>query len=618
MSGTRCKKRKRLSDKPTLVGTSALIVVTLIALLGVLQGGFGNLVTCLCGVIVCIVGGIGALRSKRRNDRILLLPLLFFALACCYMASAIANGLTLTTLSETGVWFGVAGMALLAGGQTLDQRTRTISLIAWAGLASSVLGTFVFLGILPFPGGMNDGRLQFFFQYANTAGIWFAAASALCFLSSSERLRSFASLPLAALLLTQSGGAILVFLIGFAVAAVCWCRANRYTRLTLSVCQALLALIIFAGLNLEHGLLGLALVAAAIGFSFAIPQLEKLLTGIRRQRPAAASVLAIAVIAAVATLALFPDRVHAAAASLIERLYHIADGIAMYASSPLLGVGPDNWQYLYPYIQTAQYHTTVVHSSYVQVALDSGAVGFVLLACAIAIGVKHLLRPGRTNSDVAASAAALLVAAHALIDFDLQFGAIAFFLAFLLSAPQGPSVPSKSLWLGLACLVLGAPACSAGALAEASKIGLSLANATGDYREAQGMFEQNPFAQSDVAAQTEYLAASYSLGDSSQIEAFLERFGVSSDRQAMYVAASLYESGETQRAGEVLIEQLEVQPYNDEFFRSVKTMIEIYGLDDALKDRYNAAVANASGLAASSSNWLPEQEVLDTYAYERR
>lgn len=586
-----------------------------IAGLVVAQGGFYNLPTSLFGIIVCIIAGATSLQRKHRNGSVSWVPLLFFLLACAYLVSAASNGLTLTTLSETGTWFGVAGMALLAGSQSFDQRERTIALLAWIGVASAVLGALVFLGVVPFPGGMKDNRLQFFFQYANAAGIWFAAIAALCILSLNHKLRSLAPLPLVALLLTQSGGAILVSLLAFAIGAICWCRKRQYARLMLAVSQVVLAMAVFACLCLVQGPLGLLILVVAVGLSLAFVPIEKRFASYRHQKAVALSVFGIAFAVAAATLAFFPDRIYAASTSFIERMYHIADGIAMWAGNPLLGVGPDNWQYLYPYSQTAQYHTSVVHSSYVQVALDSGFIGLALLLSAMAIGVKGLVGSGKSSSNISAVVAALMIAVHSLIDFDLQFGAIAFFLAFLLSTPRGSALPLKNLWLGLACLTLGTSVCLVGVLAETSKAGLSLANAMNNYQKAQELFEGNSFARDDVFSQTEYLVASYGLEDYERVEAFLNRFGVSSDQQAIYIAASLYESGKSERADEILIVQMETQPHNDEFFRNVRTMVDTYGLNDAFKDRYNAAVSNANGLAAAGSKWLPTQEILDTYIY---
>lgn len=579
----------------------------------VIQGGFSNFVTCLFGVVVCAVAGLGALRRKRRKDRVLLVPVLFFGVACCCLLGALANGLTLTTLSETGAWFGVAGMAALAGSQAPEQRERTVTLLSWTGIASAVLGMFVFFGILPFPGGMNDGRLQFFFQYANAAGIWFAAIAALCLLSSNGWLRAFATMPLLALLLTQSGGAILVSLAACFVGAVRWCRTRQFARLMLSTCQAIAALAMFVCAQLMQGAIGLVLLAAAIGFCFAFRLADKRFPDFRHQKPAALVSIGITALASAVTLAFFPNRVWTAVASLIERLYHIADGVALWTGSPLLGIGPDNWQYLYPYSQTAQYHTTVVHSSYVQAALDSGLVGLAALICAIAIGVIALLRADRRGSGTAAAAAAVLIAVHSLIDFDLQFGAIAFFLAFLLSTSQGPTLPAKNLWAGLALAVLGTSACFVGTLAEVSKTGFSLANATGDYSQVLELFDGSPLAKGDVSAQTQYVVALYGAGDRERIGTFLEEQGASTDEQAIYLAAALYESGEDEKAGELLIEQMELQPYNDEFYRNVKSLIDMYGLSENLKIRYNAAVANANRLVAESSKPLSTQETLDTY-----
>lgn len=616
-----CFRKKAIFDAHSLVsrdtqpGVAGFFLVASICLLLFAQGGFYNLATSLFGIAICLAGGVLSFRHSLRGRPALLTSLPFLLLACAYLASACMSGPTLTVLSETGVWFGVAGIALLAGIQTESSRNVTVSWLSWTGIATSIFGVLIYTELVLFPGGMNDGRLQFTFQYANAAGIWFAAVAALCALSPSGRLRSLAPLPIAALLLTQSGGAILVSALALVVGVLCWCKTRQYDRLFAVMCQVVAALLLFCFLYFLRGATGALLFAASGAALFALGPIERRIEGNRHTKSLSLVLLGIAATAAAALLLLFPERLGAAAAGFVERLYHIADGIALWTDSPLLGVGPDNWQFLYPYAQTAQYHTTVVHGSYVQIALDSGMIGLGLLVAAIAIGTRNLLGSGRSDSDVAAAVAVLLVAVHSLIDFDLQFGAIAFLAAFLLSTPRGPRVPVKGIWLGLACLIVGVSSCFVGVLADASKASLSLANATGDYGKTQELFEGNALAQKDVFAQTEYLAALYAMEDYDAIEGYCGAHGVASDEQAVYASVSLYELGDARRAGEVLIEQMEAQPYNDEFYKNAKTIIDAYGLEADLKDRYNAAVANANGLAASSSRWLPAQEILNTYVH---
>ena len=64
---------------------------------------------------------------------------------------------------------------------------------------------------------VSSGRLMFTFQYANTAGLFYAVTATILLCSSSRRRRVLAAAPIVALLLTQSIGVIGVFLVGLAV-----------------------------------------------------------------------------------------------------------------------------------------------------------------------------------------------------------------------------------------------------------------------------------------------------------------------------------------------------------------------------------------------------------------
>ena len=50
----------------------------------------------------------------------------------------------------------------------------------------------------------------------------------------------------------------------------------------------------------------------------------------------------------------------------------MGDAAAVVAANPALGIGPDVWRFLYPYVQSAQYTATSVHCGYLQIALDAG------------------------------------------------------------------------------------------------------------------------------------------------------------------------------------------------------------------------------------------------------
>lgn len=605
---------------------TSIVIVVAVALLVLLQGGYFSLSTCAVGVIVSLAAGISALRKARRSQSIPIAPLLFVGVALSYFASTLVHGATLTTLAETGAWAATAGMALLAVVQNAQQRAKTLRLITWFGVITSVAGVLVCARLLPVYGGMVEDRLQLTFQYANAAAIWYGACLFLCLLSPDAWLRAAACLPALALLLTQSGGALLVFVIVAIVLGIGWARAGEWGTLLLSLAHGAFAAALFA-LALVLGKVmqpatALVLLPAAFGCRAFHAHEQDI-----QSRPDTARICRVLVAALVifvlVACAVLHDRVGDAFATLVERFYHMRDGVALWLTSPLLGIGPNCWQFRYQDIQSAQYYTTVVHSSYVQALVDAGLLGLGFLLAACAAGAKALAADPSADEGwgQAEFVAVVLVLGHSLIDFDLQFGSIALLVAFLLCGPAGeapvsqkpawPNGLAKGLAAGLASLLVCVPLCAVGFLCDASSTALTAANTTGDHEAFERMYLGSTLTQADPAATSEYLAVLYAEGRYSEVVTEYARLATPSDGDAIYDILSNYALGDSLTAGEVLVQKMERQPYNREFFRSARTIIDTYGLNSSLVARYNAAVDRANALALEASKLLPEQEYVD-------
>lgn len=605
---------------------TCIVIVVAIALLVLLQGGYFSISTCAVGAVVSLAAGISALRKAHRGQPIQIVPLLLVGLALSYLASALVHGVILTTLAETGTWAATAGVAFLAAIQNDQQRAKTLRLIVWFGVITSVAGVLVCARLLPVYGGMVEDRLQLTFQYANAAAIWYGACLFLCLLSPDAWLRSVTCLPALALLLTQSGGALLVFVTVAIVLGIGWARAGEWGTLLLSLAHGAFAAALFA-LALVLGKVmqpatALVLLPAAFGCRAIHDHEQDIQT-----RPDAARIcrllVAALVIFVLIACAVLHDRVGDAFATLVERFYHMRDGVVLWLTSPLLGIGPNCWQFRYQDIQSAQYYTTVVHSSYVQALVDAGLLGLGFLLAACLAGTKALAADSSADEGwgEAEFVATVLVLGHSLIDFDLQFGSIALLVAFLLCGPAGEALasqklprcsgPAKGLAAGLASLLVCVPLCVVGFLCDASLTALTAANTTGDNEAFERMYLGSTLAQADPAATSEYLAVLYAQGRYSEVVTVYARLATSSDGDAIYDILSNYALGNSVTAGEVLVQKLERQPYNREFFRSARAIIDTYGLDSSLVVRYNAAVDRANVLALEASKLLPEQEHLD-------
>lgn len=620
----------RQSGKRQRNAAGAFLVFA-IAVLVLLQGGFVNAPTCCLGAAAWVVAAASSLRKSQRGRKVSVVALLFLTFAGVYVMSAVANGLTLTTLSEAGAWFGIAGASFLASCQDEQERGLTLKWLTWLGIASAALGMLVYVQLLPLEGMMNANRLQFFFQYANAAGAWYAVFALLCLASSDKKVRSCAALPLASLLLTQSMGAVVAFLAACAILGVRLWRAGRQEHLLVALVQVVAAVIAFAGMSVVPSPANVLFAILVVAFCAVWAQAERLSVvqgllrrvqglvggqglaggqGLLNTRRGVFTLLAACALAGVCLAVAFCERLVSAVPHFLERLYHCADGIALWATSPVFGIGPDNWQYAYPYAQSAQYQATVIHNAYVQVLVDAGLLGLGLLLAVSGVAL-HAARKGASDMDGGVFVALLLMALHSLVDLDLQFGALGFLFAYLAGGVRAPVASVKRLQAGLVCGVLGCCLCLTGFLAEMSKTSMSVANSLQDYSETCLLYEGNPLAGDDVSAQAAYLEALYSLEEYERVAAYYAERGAASDVQALYVALSLYHMGSSEEAGRALIQELERQPYNVEFYESAKSVLDACGLNDELKGRYNEAVKRANELAAETPQALSPRQ-LDT------
>ncbi len=61
------------------------------------------------------------------------------------------------------------------------------------------------------------------------------------------------------------------------------------------------------------------------------------------------------------------------------RIEYIKDGMKIFKTSPIVGRGGEAFRYLYKDFQTGNYNTTEVHSSFIQILIESGILGFLCI-----------------------------------------------------------------------------------------------------------------------------------------------------------------------------------------------------------------------------------------------
>lgn len=590
----------------------SVTVVLCIALLVLLQGGFFGLATCAIGIVACMVAAVVWLRKPCRSKSLPVVPLLFVGLFLAYFISAVANGASLTTLSEAGVWAACAGIALITAAQVEEDNAWALSALAWFGIATSAAGMLTYAGWLPVAGGMVGDRLQFTFQYANAAAAWYAACVWLCLFAPNERLRTLAFFPAADLLLTQSGGGTVAFALVAAVIGVALARKDAWDKLRDILIQGVVCVVLFGILHLVPALGVLAAIVCAIAWSRANEEIAGRIA-VFDARKVSLAIVGAFVAALVLGVVLLPGRAQDATASFVERVYQMRDGIALWSMSPVLGIGPDNWQYLYPWIQTAPYAVTVVHSSITQLLLDAGLVGFGLFCVAVVLGMRSLWHDMREPNGNPWSKAQLCAGAflllHSTMEFTLQFASLVCLMAVLLCGPTSLRIPTnaatttpvaKGVVAGVLCLVLCLPGCIVGLLCSAVTTAMDLACQQQRYDACIQLYEQMPLARIDVTAQEKYIQANFECGYYDEVTRVYEQIPAPTNASVLYAAIAYNVGGNTAKAAEVLAARLEATPYSVELLEGAKRFAERFGIDASQKGRFDAAVEASEKLIASS------------------
>ena len=438
---------------------NSIAAVAVLCALVVFQGGY------YAGA-VCVIGMVGLLAyivCMALRKAMLAFPLstaFLLVIAALLLVSALAHGATVTMLLEAAAWFALAGVSLWCVFESERDKRRMLDMLVVAGAVLSFAGIAMFVGVLPVEGSANAGRLMFTFQYANAAGLFFAVIAVLGLCSTNHRLRFAAALPIVALMLTQSVGAIVVFVFALAVLGI---RSVR------------------------RGEIGAKPVIATA---------------------------AIAIAACVAVVVVMPGRIVQASQTFIERVIQMSDGLGLLASNAALGIGPDQWQFAYPAIQTAQYRAADVHCSYLQMALDAGIVAALVLVAMLVWGAIRLFRQG----DFACGLGVVMVAAHALFDFDFQFGALVFLAALLMAGRIPVAEEGKSSRMAHGAAFAGK---AATALCWIVAFCTLAASCAGVYLDTRAGAVQNASAQGDAKAVASLLDSSTLLGNDPDMQLYL-------------------------------------------------------------------------------------------------
>lgn len=436
------------------------------------------------------------------------------------------------------------------------EKRSAIQLIAYEGVLFSVVALLMFARVLPYPGAVVDGRLQFTFQYANTAGAYFAVMS--CLVWSQARTRAAKALvtaPIICTALTQSMGTFTVI----AIVGCAWVLKNL--------------------------------------------KLTRLKRDNATQTKASTSKIAIAVLG-IGALAVFaicigaPDRLDSALQTGMERLIQTIDGTRALASAPHIGIGPQQWRVVHPRVQSAQYTANVIHNSYLGFTLSYGLIGTTLAVLCMVTLWKGTLKATEDRIPGTHAAATLLLL-HALVDFDLAFGSIIMLLVLALlsnrelastacTASSTPDQRARVRFLLPAALVIILLACGASALTFDVRENQILTDiqALGPHAASQ-QIAKDPLACRDQTVRARLYQCCTRQDECEAVLKLQRRDPITVSTPGMTaLARCLYTADRPEEAELVLLRALQAQPYNIAAYTQAADLFARYDVSEQTEQRY--------------------------------
>ena len=373
---------------------------TLLCLLGMillLQGGYNLAISYIASVFLLSIividrSGFEVLNCQRNTCLAVVVILgLISSFACGYGSYSLAHLAPYCMLLSSSIVF--------TSVNDLDFKWL-IGGLRYICFISSTAAILLFFCFPFFFGYVSAGRLQAFFQYANTAAVWFAL-SFLLLLDSPLFTKIDCLVPFIALALTRSVAVALLFFFSLMIYLILENRSMASLLLTISALVLMLCI-------------------------------YDMMSG----------------------------RIVESVQTFIERIIQIYDGLRLAGSSPFIGIGPGAWRQSYRFVQSAQYSANVIHCGYLQILLDGGIFA---LAAFLWFCITRIICIFKERSNIPHSsfvvAGIVLMLLHFMVDIDIQFAFIDLLLVLFLSrGNKKNSIKELPLgfpnWANKGCLLL--------------------------------------------------------------------------------------------------------------------------------------------------------------------
>lgn len=316
----------------------------------------------------------------------------------------------------------------------------------------SITGMLTMAGHLQLKGVTEYNRLYGLYQYPNTTGSMLGAGILICIGMLGQSDKKLVNIPLqivlstifAGFIMTLSLGSFLVFgfaaLVYFIIVSI-RSKLNQISIYIITVLSGLPVLLsYFRGTLSNSFILSYVIsIVLAVGLQYLYSYINNRYLKSLSDRTNLIIVLLIIILVVAALVAAFTiegiipksiiDRIwneELKIGNASDRLIYAKDAARIFKDNFVLGAGGGAWQDIYFKYQSFPYNSTEAHNYYMQLAVETGIVGVVILAAILIIlTVKFIkaLKSNREGLSIPIYFAIYMILGHALLDFDLSLAA---------------------------------------------------------------------------------------------------------------------------------------------------------------------------------------------------
>ncbi len=312
--------------------------------------------------------------------------------------------------------------------KTYSQREIEVG-VSYAVAVMEFIGMLAYLGC-PFSGVILSNRFMGTSQYANVTAMILCVSMLLLKSGQVEEMQRLRLIHAVFFLLTLSVGGFLIY--GGIICYLMWHdpvdRKKRFCReLLFWLVAAIVAVLIYGTCFFLRQRLATAVVFfILIWISGKWTEFENRLLSAKWVAGVSIGSLFMGVVAVVCLIR------QRAAATLMERMQQMQDGIRVLSRNPLFGIGMGEWSRQQDQYRTYDYSVSLIHNTYLQVGVDAGLLAMVLVCLLIYYEIRYLQKEKNIYKKAILFGAFL----HGFVDVDGFFLGYMVILLMVLKSTQ--------------------------------------------------------------------------------------------------------------------------------------------------------------------------------------